>query len=208
MRKTAFLSYSVYGGFSDAERNALFICPAQHQPLLPSITPIRVKWKGNVDAISHRDILGAVLALGLRRDQVGDIVMTGEGSAVIMVLDSKALFVCANLTQIGRNKVNCDMIEGEEFFASGDEGREIKGTVASLRIDAVLSLGFGIPRSRVVLLVKGGVVRANWRPVKSPSLQVREGDQISLKGKGRLRVAAIEGETRKGRIHIRLKKYS
>jgi RNA-binding protein YlmH len=89
-----------------------------------------------------------------------------------------------------------------------DDGREIKGTVASLRADAVLSLGFGISRSRVVLLVKGGVVKVNFRPINSPSQQLKEGDQLSLKGRGRLLISEVEGETRKGRIRLKLKKYS
>jgi len=124
------------------------------------------------------------------------------------VVESKAEYICANLLQVGHLPVNCTVIEPDQLPLAKKDGREIKGTVPSLRVDAVLSLGFGISRSRVVLLIKGGAVQVNWRPISSPSMQLKEGDQISMKGKGRLLINAVEGETRKGRLHLKLKKYS
>ena len=71
-----------------------------------------------------------------------------------------------------------------------------------------MALGFGISRSRAVLLIKGGLVKVNWRPVDTPAYQLREGDLISLQGRGRLELLAVAGETRKGRLRLNLKKYS
>jgi RNA-binding protein YlmH len=208
LQKTTTLSYTVYGGYPAAERNALYIFPGQQKSKLPAIKALLIEWEGKGDQLSHRDLLGAVLALGLRRDQIGDIIMLREGGAALLVVDSKAEYICANLIQVGRLPVSCTSIDMAQLPLAEDEGREIKGTVASLRVDAVLSLGFGISRSRVVLLVKGGVVKVNWRPINSPSMLLKEGDQLSLKGKGRLLISEVEGETRKGRIRLKLKKYS
>ncbi len=208
IKKRPGLTYTVYGGYPEAERNALCIFPVQQQAVLPTVTAVQVNWSGNKDELSHRDLLGAVLALGFRRDQVGDIVIFEENSAAIMVDDDKADYICANLQQVGGLPVNCSFVEPDQLPLSKEDGRDIRGTVASLRADAVLSLGFGISRSRVVLLIKGGVVRVNWRSVNSPSVQLKEGDQVSLKGRGRLLVSSVEGETRKGRIRLKLKKYS
>ena len=208
LRKMPVLSYTVYGGHPEAERNALCIFSAQQKPDLPPVGAIMVKWEGDENALGHRDLLGAVLALGLRRDQIGDIIMLQDGGAALLVVDSKAEYICANLLQVGHLPVNCTVIEPDQLPLAKEDGREIKGTVPSLRVDAVLSLGFGISRSRVVLLIKGGAVQVNWRPISSPSMQLKEGDQISMKGKGRLLINAVEGETRKGRLRLKLKKYS
>lgn len=208
LRKMPELSYTVYGGHPEAERNCLCIFSAQKKPDLPPVKAINVEWEGDENALSHRDLLGAVLALGLRRDQIGDIIMLRDGGAVLLVVDSQADYICANLLQAGRLPVSCTVIGSDQLLLSREDGREINGTVPSLRVDAVISLGFGISRSRVVLLIKGGAVQVNWRPISSPSMQLKEGDQISLKGRGRLLISAVEGETRKGRLRLKLKKNS
>ncbi len=208
LRKKENLSYTVYGGYSQAERNALYIFPTQHTGALPPVTAIKVEWSGKEDKVGHRDLLGAVLALGLRRDQIGDIVMLEEGGAAIMVIDSKADYICTNLLYVGHMPVDCAIIEPDQLPLAKERGKEIQGTVASLRVDSVLSLGFGASRSKVVRLIKGGLVIVNWRLIDSPSLQLNEGDHVTLKGKGRLFIHSVEGETRKGRIRLKLKKYS
>lgn len=208
LKKRADLSYTVYGGYPRAERNAFSIFPAQQKTVLPPIKAVKVNWKGDKDEISHRDLLGAVLGLGLKREQIGDIILFEDGGAAVFVEDEKADFICSNLLQVGRVMVTCEVTDPEQLSFSKDDGKDIKGTVASLRLDAVLSLGFGVSRSKVALLIKGGVVSVNWKPINSPSIQLNEGDQVSLKGRGRLLVDAVEGETRKGRIRLKLKKYS
>ncbi|HSW35521.1 MAG TPA: YlmH/Sll1252 family protein [Candidatus Limnocylindrales bacterium] len=208
LQKRTALSYTVYGGYPDAERNSVHVFPAEHQGLLSPVTAVMVKWADTSSEIGHRDILGAVLATGVRRDQVGDILLLKEGGAVIMVLTPLADYICSNLCQIGPLQVECSEKAPGQLSQLVEEGKEIHGTVASLRLDSVLSVGFGISRSRLVLLIKGGLVRVNWRPVDSPSYKLHEGDQLSLKGRGRLLLHSVEGETRKGRIRVKLKKYS
>jgi len=206
LRANPFFSYLVYGGHPAAERNVLSIFPAQHQGTLPALEAVLVRWPEK-EEIGHRDLLGAVMALGLRRDQIGDIIMLKDNEAAVIVSEAKAEYILANLTHAGRIALSSEIVDPENLPLPRDDGRSIKGTVASLRVDAVLSLGFGISRSRVVLLVKGGLVRVNWRPISSPSHQLNEGDQVSLKGRGRILVESVEGETRKGRKRLNLKKY-
>ncbi|NLA27751.1 MAG: hypothetical protein GX878_10205 [Firmicutes bacterium] len=97
---------------------------------------------------------------------------------------------------------------GDHGFAAVSEGKEIKGTVAALRLDAVLALGFGLSRSRAVALIKGGLVQVKGRPVETPSRRLNEGDLISLSGRGSLEITALTGESRKGRQCLILKKFN
>ncbi len=206
--KRQALSYTVFGGYPDAERNMIYIFPAHQASSLPGLSIILIEWSTHEPDISQRDILGSIMSLGLKRDQVGDIVVTDDHSAFVMIEESKAFHICSNLTRAGAVSLKCSIVDSSKIKVIHDKGKEIKGTVASLRIDSVLSLGFGVPRSRVVLLVKNGLTRVNWRAITSPSFILKEGDQISLKGKGRLVITSVEGETRKGRTRLKLKKYS
>ncbi|MBS3942776.1 MAG: photosystem II S4 domain protein [Dethiobacter sp.] len=202
------LSYTIFGGYPTAERAILRIFPAKQHGSLPEAAALAVTGLFDEGALSHRDFLGAVLGLGLRRDQVGDILLLPEGGAIIFVLKAKAEFICARLTQVGSISVDCSVTDPGRLSLPMEAGREISGTVASTRLDAVLALGFGLSRSRAVLLIKGGLAKVNWRPVDSPAFQLHAGDLISLQSRGRVELLALEGETRKGRIRLKLKKMS
>ncbi|NMD43628.1 MAG: hypothetical protein GYA86_10030 [Firmicutes bacterium] len=101
---------------------------------------------------------------------------------------------------------------GDGGPSSGGEGapekaREIAGTVAALRLDAVLALGFGLSRSRAVLLIRGGLVEVNGCPVEAPACRLKEGDRLSVERRGSVQIAALTGESRKGRQRIKLYKF-
>src|SRR5690606_31151046 len=86
--------------------------------------------------------------------------------------------------------------------------KEIKATVASLRLDAVAAEGFGMSRTKMVREIKAERVKLNWQPVSNPALAVKEGDVLSLRGRGRVVVAQVVGTTRKGRTSVVLQRYS
>ena len=208
LKEHSHLASLAYGGYPGAERVRLRIFPASQPGILPEVACLLVSPAATDAGLGHRDYLGAVLGLGLRRDQVGDIVMLPDGRAAVMVDQSKTDFICAQLTRVGQMPVECLPANPAALPLLGGEGKEISGTVTGLRLDAVMALGFGISRSRAVLLIKGGLVKVNWRPVDTPAYQLREGDLISLQGRGRLELLAVAGETRKGRLRLNLKKYS
>lgn len=207
LRRRPDLSYTVFGGYPAAERNALSIFPARFQETLPALGVVGVSWSAGIEGPGHRDLLGAVLSLGLRRDQVGDIITLEEGGAAIIIFADKVDFVCANLDRAGAVPVQCTALSPDTLVAGPGGGKEISGTVAGLRLDALLALGFGLSRSRAALLVKGGLVKINFRQVDSPARQLKVGDQVSLRGRGRLILEAVEGETRKGRLRLKLTRH-
>lgn len=201
------LSSIAFGGYEGAERLCLKVFPASLAVSPPRISCLQVKGPFKENNLTHRDLLGSVLGLGLRRDQVGDILIFSDDRSAIMVPESKGGLICSQLSRIGSVPVECTLVDASELPLPGKEGREIMGTVAGMRLDSIISLGFGLSRSRAAMLVKGGLSRVNWRPVASASHKVQEGDLISLQGKGRLEVLTVEGETRKGRIRLKLKKF-
>ncbi|HHW74058.1 MAG TPA: hypothetical protein GX744_02245 [Firmicutes bacterium] len=86
--------------------------------------------------------------------------------------------------------------------------KEIAGTVAALRLDAVMALGFNLSRSRAVLLIKGGLAEVNGHRVETPGYRLKQGDLVSLQRRGSLELAALEGKSRKGRCRVKLYKFT
>lgn len=88
-------------------------------------------------ALTHRDYLGALMSLGIRRECIGDILLSEDG-AYLFVLDTVAPLVCDELSSVGRCSV-CVRAGRAEELPSGKSARHQTATVASLRLDAVLA---------------------------------------------------------------------
>ncbi len=201
------VKFLTYGGYPGAERAKIAVMPnnwiARSIDLGISLVEVRgaVKFK----ELTHRDYLGAVLNLGLKREKLGDIVV-GEQGAVIIVDTFVTDFLQQNLTQINTVPVTLKEITPEELVIPEERSKIIKGTVASLRLDAVAGLGFGYSRSKIARAIKADHVKLNWQRVNDPSSQLKKGDVISLKGRGRIVIEDITGESKKGRVRIVVKK--
>ncbi|ACB84901.1 RNA-binding protein [Natranaerobius thermophilus] len=199
-----------YGGLADAERKKVGIFPKEWNvtPDQLGIEVLELRGNFRFSSISHRDVLGAVMGLGLKRDKIGDIhVMEEEHRLIIAVDESISQFITQNLTQVKNVSVSAEAMDQEEIPRQQEYTREIKGTVSSLRLDAVASIGFGASRSKMSQLIKAERIKLNWQPTKDPKATVSEGDVISLRGKGRVEISAIGGKSRKGRRHVTLKRY-
>jgi len=197
-----------YGGYPEAERVRICAVPkgVVNQDNRTRIGCVLVKGDFPPGVLSYRDFLGALMGIGIKRDALGDIVYRGEDKAYIFLLPELAPFLEQNLTGIGRFAAEVKMADPEklDLELAARQVREIKGTVASMRVDAVAGLGFGLSRSRIAPLIKGEQVKVNYQVINQPSKNVKVGDLISLAGKGRIVVADVLGESRKGRIHLLL----
>ncbi len=199
---------SFFGGYPEAERvricavplsiivgdNEHKVCCALVEGTFPS------------GILTHRDFLGALLGMGIKRETLGDIIYRGEQKAYIFFLPELASFLEQNLTRIGRFAAKVAIVDPEKLDLNflTRQVKEITGTVASMRVDAVAGLGFGLSRSRIAPLIKGEQVKVNYQVINQPSKNVKEGDLISLAGKGRVEVIQVLGESRKGRIRLLL----
>jgi RNA-binding protein YlmH len=203
------LKFISWGGYAQAERVRLLLFPADRRAATADVPLAFVEVDTGQDEgeLTHRDYLGAVLALGLRREKIGDIILTGEGLAQLVVSPEILSYLLANLTQVGRFPVRLREVGAEDLRPPALRCREIRTTVASLRLDAVASAGFGLSRSKLAPAIRAGQAKLNWQSVKNPGSAVKEGDVISLAGRGRVEIAQVLGESRKGRIQVLLKKH-
>lgn len=152
-------------------------------------------------SLTHRSVLGSVLGLGIKREMIGDIIVQNNLCDII-VSKNIAEYILNNLKFVGHEKVEVKEISLDEVVVPEDFSKEIKTTVSSLRLDNIISAGYGISREKSSSLVKGEMVKLNHVVVKSAVKLIHEGDLISVRGKGRLEIREICGTSKSGRIKI------
>ncbi len=196
-----------YGGYEGASR---VVCGFIEQTFAEELSPDDVfpiaaftfSFRAR-DVLSHRDFLGALLSLEIKRELVGDILVS-EGYAVVFVHETAAELVGA-LDKIGRVGVACE--RGITKPLPQQQTQRIDTTVSSLRLDCIVSAAVNTSRERSASLIKSGMVNADFSPCLNVSAEVRENSVISVRGSGRYRLSQIIGETRKGRIRVVIEKY-
>lgn len=201
------ISVNFSGGYIGAERQcACFV----HEDFMGkpayNIAVIKASWNDKFYRLSHRDVLGSLMGLGINRNQIGDLLVT-LGSVKIICTQKMADFILQNLVKIGSANVSCELDDLASIAPKEERCKEITSTVASLRIDSIAASGFGSSRSKMANNIETDKLKLNWQSVKSASQAVKEGDIISIRGRGRLEVAEIRGKTKKGRTVVLLKRY-
>lgn len=201
--------YMIYGGNGECERHMIGFCP-EYDELKEEDFPIKaVEIKANAkfaSSVSHRDFLGSVLGLGIERSKVGDIFVF-ESSAVVFAEGDIADYIAANLERVGRNAVKTRSVSANEVKMPQRTAEEKYTTVSSMRADLLIGTAFNLSRSKAQELIEAEKVFVNWTVVKNGSKPLKEGDLISARGFGRIKIAEIKGNTKKGKIGIVLLKY-
>lgn len=201
--KNAFL----YGGYDGAERTLLCVYPEwlEREAIEFPITAITLKYRKS-DILAHKDFLGALMSLGIKRETVGDILIT-EGKAVVFLSEDIAGYVINELHTIGRVGVSVSRgIEGELPCAS--KKQTIRSTVASHRLDCVVAALCNLSRSSADELLRDGRVMLNSIITEKATKTISVGDKLTVRGYGKYEVTSTEGVTRKGRSVIVVEKYT
>ncbi|MER3590345.1 MAG: photosystem II S4 domain protein, partial [Mastigocladus sp. ERB_26_1] len=182
-----------WGGYPQAERQRIAIARSELSLDLSQVAIAALDIAGNFlfDTATHRDFLGAMLGTGINREKTGDIIVLGERGAQAIVVPELVEFLEMNLKQVRSVPVKTQRIDLSELKVREPKKKELTTVEASLRLDAIASAGFGISRSKMVELIDGGDVRVNWKEITQASSQVKTGDLIAIRGKGRLEVGDI-----------------
>lgn len=199
----------LWGGHEDAERHiaAFYVGEPPSRTDYP-IRCLELNWNPKYANPGHRDLLGAVMGLGIERDAIGDIALgEADGSAYLFVHSDVEDYVLASLESAGRARLRLRRCEDEPKLRP-PEGVSIRVTVSSFRLDAVLAAGFKLSRSEAQRLIAAGLVKRNHAEILRGDALLEEGDLLSARGYGRMRVEGFEGLTRKGRQAVRLFRYT
>ena len=193
------------GGYEEAERRVGRVCTNEYDsdegvPII--LYSVRATDKNAV--ISHRDVLGALMGLGIKREMTGDIIAK-ENKAQFFCHQSVSEFVKMNLSKIGRYSVELSESEFSEMAEVPKKPATIN--VSSMRLDSIVGEGFGVSRTKAAALIKKGMVFVNWQECTDVSREIKTGDKISLNGKGKILVSGISGTSKKGRLFVDVLKY-
>ncbi len=191
------------GGYEGAVRRVAVLKPKDcyyiQQPPIEILT-VKCEW----GKPSNRDLLGAIMALGIKRSVLGDIA--DSASPPFIVCQSKmAQYLINELKSAGRCSVKLEL--GEVGLLPEADCENISATVASLRLDCVVAEAFSMSRTVAAELIKGEKVSLNYLVINSVSCEVKEGDIISARGFGKAEIAKTGGQSRKGRIFIEIKRF-
>jgi len=191
----------LFGGFDDAERKMVAFVPDYEEPSFP-ICAVKIS-SPMISSLSHRDFLGSILGLGIKREKCGDIII-GEKEAFAILSEEISSYVLNSLEKVGRVGVKCEIVPLSEIKVPEKSFKPVAGTVSSLRLDAVISLFSGKGRSKASEIIAGGLVFINGIQVMKNDFHLKDGDIISLRGKGKATLS-VGGTSKKDRIFITLK---
>lgn len=195
------LSYIELGGLDDSERQIIMMFPDYHYLTDEDLHVRALEVSGYVEEISHRDILGSLMGLGIVREKIGDILIHKDFSQII-VKQEISDYILYNLDKIGRQNILIKKIGLSELFEGKILFEEKINTVASTRLDSIVSMAYNISRSDSQKLISRDRVKVNWEPTDKASVELEEGDLISVKGFGRFILHSINGRSRKNRIRV------
>lgn len=199
-----------FGGYGDAERKMLIYLPdyLEKDTLYEADSPLVCLHAEfyHGDSPSHRDFLGALMGAGIARDTVGDICV-GDTFCDFFVTAEIAPYILQNFTSAGRTHLRISQIPLTQAAIPEPETKEIRDTLASLRLDSVISSGFRIGRSLAAQYVTQGKAAIDGLPCEKPDKLVSEGAKISVRGLGKLRLTTVAGRTKKDRISVILHRY-
>ena len=188
------------GGYEGAERVVAAFGSEQELGYAPA-PPITVVRISAVSArfdrgMGHRDFLGALMALGIKRQCLGDIVI-GDHEAYVVCLESVAEHICDSLASVGRTSVTCEIADKvpQTIMPEPEERRIV---VASLRMDVLVSAVYHLSRGETKTLFERELVFSDGRLITSPSYRPVPGSIVSVRGRGRFMLMEETGKTKKG----------
>ncbi|MBM7647204.1 RNA-binding protein YlmH [Bacillus ectoiniformans] len=194
---------SFFGGAKAAERKRALIYPAYYEPADSDFEMVlyEINYPQKFTSLEHPKVLGSIMGLGLRRGKFGDILTDGTRFQFIAASEVSS-YVELNLQAVGKTAVTLEQTSFQEAIRAMEEWKDMTTTVSSLRLDAVLAAVSKLSRQKVQALIKGGLVKVNWKYVEDISYECSAGDVFSVRGVGRSKLLEIEGKTKKEKWRI------
>lgn len=194
-----------YGGYSEAERVRAFIIERSEQAPEENefeISVLKVTLKSDMREITHRHILGTLMSFGIKRELIGDILVS-DNIIYIFTTTNIESFIKENLKEINRIPVEVSSIVPSDFTYQTNE-KEVMLNVASLRLDCVVSKVLNFSRNKAVELIEQGLIQINHIECKNISYLLKTNDLLSIRHFGRVEIKEVINKTKKDRLILQV----
>jgi RNA-binding protein YlmH len=197
------VNYKLFGGSPDVERKRALIIPeyitVDDDEFQVSL--FEIQYPSKFVTIQHRQVLGTLMSLGLKRGKFGDILLKDNKCQFFAAKEIRD-YIKSNVETIGRAGVKLVELDIENAIATKELWEESDLTVSSMRLDTVISGIYHLSRQKSQLFIQQGLVKVNWTLTENPSFECGVSDMISVRGYGRAKILAIEGKTKKEKWRI------
>ena len=197
--REARVAASFEGGWPDAERVQVCFHPAWAEAEFTAVW-VEIRWAAKFAHVEHRDLLGSLMALGMDRAFFGDLIAL-EDHAYLLALPEVADRLPVEWDKAGNVPIKVKVLEDAPYIAP-PKGESLRDTVASLRLDCILSAGMKTSRSRAAEIIRTGAVAVDHTPEERTDRMLTDGQLLSIRGFGRIRVIEVGNPTRKDRLPI------
>lgn len=213
MEKIKIKNYISYGGYEQSERKMIVIYPSKFNKdivesnLKTLIEIIRIELPEELKGkYTHRDYLGAVMKLGIERKKIGDIIVDNSGADIIVCKDISKFLVenLGGLTRFSKSKITIQNIT--ELKSVEIKKEELDIIVASLRLDNIIAELARCSRNKAIEIINMERVFVNFENETKKTKQIKAGDRITIRGKGRFYIKELVGQTKSGRNIIKVEK--
>lgn len=198
-------SFEFYGGFENAERKMFGVFPSYVNDTF-GLFPIDFVEISHSRPLSHRDFLGSLMSLGIKREVIGDIIV-GEKASYVIMQNNMSLHIIDSLSKMGNVGVKLRLCSADEIGSVQNKFEEDTVIVSSMRLDCVVAALSSKSRADSAKLVLSERVNVNHEIVTSVSKCVSEGDTVSIRSVGKFVIGQCSAKTKKGRLVLCYKKY-
>ena len=192
-----------FGGVEKAERKRALLSPDFYQETKEDfqISLFEIHYPSKFVTIEHRQVLGSLMSIGLKRGKFGDILFQGD---TVQFFAAKEIdgYIRMELQSIGRAQVRINEIPFEKVVKVEEVWQDLSMTCSSLRLDVLVSTAYPLSRQKAQVIIGQGLVKVNWTVIESSSFECGEGDTLSVRGFGRVKIDSIEGKTKKDKWRI------
>lgn len=197
-------SVESYGVFPDSDRRLIGF-NRRYEEELP-VKLIKIECNSKFAKLAHKDYLGSIMALGIKREKLGEVVL-GDECAYVAIHEDMVHFLLDNLSKVKNLTCICTILDKEKSLPK-IQYEEIIVVSTSKRLDCIVSAVANISRNKASEVITQGKVLVNYICTTDKSYEVKENVKITIKGLGKFKICEILGMTKSGRLKIIVYKYS